>query len=195
MKELPLRYRLECLVLASDAPLSIRKAVHLLGDISDEQLAAAVGELNEENIFQGRSFTVEQRGGVLVARTREDFAELLASLRADRRRLTPSLLHTLAVVAYQQPATKAQVDQVRGVDCGYALTKLLKNGLVCIAGRAEKPGRPLLYRTTEQFLIRFGLRCLDELPRLEELKALLSAGAATEDNEAEDTMRLSGEEG
>jgi segregation and condensation protein B len=85
-------------------------------------------------------------------------------------RLTPPSLETLAIIAYRQPITRADVEAVRGVAIDSVLQTLMERGLVKIAGRAEVPGRPLLYETTQFFLDHFGLRNLDELPNSEELK-------------------------
>jgi segregation and condensation protein B len=78
----------------------------------------------------------------------------------------------LAVVAYRQPVTRAEIERMRGVDCGYSIARLHDLNLVRISGRAQKPGRPLLYRTTEAFLIRLGLTSLEALPNLDELREI-----------------------
>lgn len=174
---LPLGFKLECLVLAHGSPLPLRKAAEVLA-VSADQVKAAASWLNERNRAEGRSFTVEERGGLLVAQTTEAFADLVRILREERTTLTPALLHTLAAVAYRQPVTRAEIEALRGVDAGFALGRLLELGLIRIAGRAEKPGRPLLYRTTEQFLIHFGLPSLEDLPSAEELRALMETASA-----------------
>jgi segregation and condensation protein B len=94
-------------------------------------------------------------------------------------RLTPPSLETLAIVAYRQPITRADVEAVRGVAVDGVLQSLMERGLVKIAGRAEVPGRPLLYETTEFFLEHFGLRDLDELPNAEELRRRYLPSAAS----------------
>jgi segregation and condensation protein B len=85
-------------------------------------------------------------------------------------RLTAPALETLSIIAYRQPITRADVETVRGVNIDGVLQTLMERGLVKIAGRAEIPGRPLLYETTQFFLDHFGLRTLDELPNAEELR-------------------------
>jgi len=170
-----LRYRIECLVLASEEPLLMKHAEKLLGNIPADEIRRAVAALNRENSEMGRSFTIVERGDSLIARTRDRFSDLVTALTEERRRLTPSLLQTLAIIAYRQPITRAQLEQIRGVDCGYALGRLLNGGLVKIEGRAEKPGRPLLYGTSKDFLLYFGLSSIDELPRMDELELLATS--------------------
>ena len=170
-----LRYRIECLVLASEEPLLMKHAEKLLGNIPADEIRRAVAALNRENSEMGRSFTIVERGDSLIARTRDKFSDLVTALTEERRRLTPSLLQTLAIIAYRQPITRAQLEQIRGVDCGYALGRLLNGGLVRIEGRAEKPGRPLLYGTSKDFLLYFGLSSIDELPRMDELELLATS--------------------
>lgn len=167
-----LRYRIECLVLASEEPLSMAGAQKLLGNITADEIRRALAALNRENNEIGRSFTIVERGDTLIARTREQFSDLISALTEERRKLTPSLLQTLAIIAYRQPVTRAQIDEIRGVDSGYAIARLLNGGLIRIQGRAEKPGRPLLYATSSEFLLYFGLSSIDELPRMDELELL-----------------------
>ncbi|MBN1425127.1 SMC-Scp complex subunit ScpB [Candidatus Fermentibacteria bacterium] len=168
----PMEFKLECLILAGGAPLRLTKAGDLLG-ISPEEVRAAADALNRRNLAEGHSFTVEERGGVLVAQTRAQFADLVRALKEERTRLSPALLHTLAAVAYRQPVTRAEVESLRGVDCSHGLGRLMELGLIRVAGRADKPGHPLLYRTTEQFLIHFGLPSIEALPSAEELRTML----------------------
>ncbi|MCU0610691.1 MAG: SMC-Scp complex subunit ScpB [Candidatus Eisenbacteria bacterium] len=175
--EIRVEYKIECLVLASGTPLGLSRVTELL-NLSPEEIRAAAIRLNEANAAEGRSFTVEERGGVLVAQTRPAFASLVRALREEQTRLSPALLHTLAAVAYRQPVTRAEIEALRGVDSGHAIGRLTELGMVRMAGRADKPGRPLLYRTTDQFLIHFGLPSIDDLPSAEELRTMLDAAAA-----------------
>ena len=172
LESLPVEFQLECLVLSNGGPLKKRDAARLLGGASDQELANLVEKLNRRNVAEGRSFTVEERGDCLVARTRDAYAPLVQELRESRRPLSRSLLQTLAVVAYKQPVTRAEIEKMRGVDCSYAIARLHDLDLIRISGRAQKPGRPLLYRTTEAFLIRLGLPSLDALPNLDELRTM-----------------------
>lgn len=171
-EDLPLEFRLECLVLAGGSPVRLAKAGELLG-VPVDAVRAAAETLNRRNMTEGHSFTVEERGGLLVAQTRAPFADLVRALKEEKTRLSPALLHTLAAVAYRQPVTRAEIEALRGVDCAFGLGRLMELGLVRVAGRADKPGRPLLYRTTEQFLIHFGLPSIEDLPSADELRSML----------------------
>ena len=174
LESIPVEFQLECLVLSTGGPLKKRDAARLLGEVSEQELDVAVDELNRRNIQEGRSFTVEERGDSLVARTRDAYAPLLRELRESRKPLSRSLLQALAVVAYKQPITRAEIEKMRGVDCGYAIARLHDLDLIRISGRAQKPGRPLLYRTTETFLVRLGLPSLEALPKIDELRTIMT---------------------
>jgi len=114
--------------------------------------------------------------------TRREYAETIerAQFALRTRRLSPAALETLAIVAYRQPVGRLEVEEIRGVDSGAVLDKLLERGLVEIVSRGEGLGRPLLYGTTPQFLEILGLRDLDELPRLDELSVALRPPAPAE---------------
>ena len=176
-----LDFAVEALVFAAEAPLSADDARRVLADVtgasvSDEDVAASVARLNAEYAGTDRAFRILRAGGGYRMASVEDAAPLVRSLlaRDDERRLSRSLLETLAVVAYRQPVTKPEVDHVRGVGSDYALRGLMEKGLVAIAGRAETVGRPLLYGTTDAFLDLFGLAATDDLPRPREIDDLLA---------------------
>jgi segregation and condensation protein B len=108
-------------------------------------------------------------------------------MRGKRKaRLSRAALEALAIIAYKQPVTRPEIEEIRGVDSGSALATLLERDMVTIRGRADVVGRPLLYATTTGFLTYFGLRDLTELPRPEELKALIQSREAEEEDEAEE---------
>lgn len=175
LESIPVEFQLECLVLSTGGPLKKRDAARLLGEVSANELATLVEKLNKRNVREGRSFTVEERGDCLVARTRHAYAPLVQRLKESRKPLSRSLLQTLAVVAYRQPVTRAEIEKMRGVDCGYSIARLHDLELIRVSGRAQKPGRPLLYRTTETFLIRLGLPSIEALPNLDELREITMA--------------------
>ncbi|HEX8298097.1 MAG TPA: SMC-Scp complex subunit ScpB [Rubricoccaceae bacterium] len=176
-----LDFAVEALVFASDAPLRAEDVARAVGevtgaDVAPEGVAASVERLNAEYDGTDRAFRIVAFGGGYRMATVEAAAPFLRVLFAqtDERRLSRSLLETLAVVAYKQPVTKPEVDHVRGVGSDYALRSLLEKDLVALAGRSETVGRPLLYGTTERFLDLFGLGTLDELPRPREIDELLA---------------------
>jgi len=138
-------------------------------------VAEALTRLQADCDADGRGIRlVEEAQGFLLV-TRPDFAPYVGRLLRGRKkmRLSRPALETLAIIAYKQPVTKAEVDAIRGVDSSGVLNTLLERALVTIRGRSKAIGRPLLYGTTSDFLSYFGLRDLTDLPRVEELKAIV----------------------
>jgi segregation and condensation protein B len=143
-----------------------------------------VAELRAEYDAQHRAFEIWEVAGGYQIRTRPEFAGYVKQLHQERpARLSRAALETLAVVAYKQPVTRAEVEHVRGVDAGAVLRSLLDRKLVRIAGHREVPGRPMLYGTTRRFLEVFGLERLDDLPTLREIEDLIPADAVGDDEE------------
>jgi segregation and condensation protein B len=140
--------------------------------ISEAEAAAALQQLKIEYIEQGRAFQLLEKADGWQLASDPAYAHWVRQLfpAAKPARLTAPSLETLAIIAYRQPITRADVEAVRGVAVDGVLQSLMERGLVRIAGRAEVPGRPLLYETTQFFLEHFGLRNLDELPNSEELR-------------------------
>ena len=139
---------------------------------NEAEVAGALEQLKIEYIEQGRAFQVLEKADGWQLASDPAYAGWVRALfpAAKPQRLSPPALETLAIIAYRQPITRADVEAVRGVAIDGVLQSLMERGLVKIAGRAEVPGRPLLYETTQFFLDHFGLRNLDELPNAEELR-------------------------
>src|SRR5256884_4233029 len=159
----------EALLFASDAPLEAERIREVL-DL--EHVAAAralVDELRATYDERNRALTISEVGGGYRMVTRAELAPWLVRLpRARTRvRLSRASLEALAIVAYKQPVSRPEVDAVRGVNSEGVLESLMERRLVRIAGRKEAPGRPFLYETTREFLIAFGLRDLNDLPKVE----------------------------
>ncbi len=164
---------LELLLWMTDRPLKINDILNVLGDPAFTEL-----ELREELAGLGRDLderqapfhVVEVAHGFQLA-SRPAFSQWVRKLYKEKTalRLSPSALETLSIIAYKQPLTRGEVEDIRGVDVSGTLETLLDRKLVKIVGRKEALGRPLLYGTTLDFMKQFGLRSLDELPRLEEL--------------------------
>ena len=172
---------LEALIFASDAPLAAADASAAVEAVTGNAVPAdeverAVDALNAAYRAEGRAFRIHRWAGGFRMATAEELAPFVRALRQGdgERRLSRAQLETLAVVAYRQPVTKPEVDHVRGVQSDHALRRLLENGFVEVTGRADAVGRPLLYATTPDFLERFGLAGLDELPRPREIAELLA---------------------
>ncbi len=183
---------IESLLMASGEPLSGGRMAALIREVeADVQLTEgdvgeAVERLNRRYEAADAAFRIERWAGAYRLSTLEAYGAYVAALhREPPRRLSRSLLETLAIVAYRQPATKAEVDFVRGVDSGYALNKLLESALIDLVGRSSTLGRPLLYGTTERFLDAFGLDSLGALPQLKEIEAILGDASFDRDRAAE----------
>jgi segregation and condensation protein B len=133
---------------------------------------AAIASLNESYAATGRSFRIEQVAGGFRMMTLPQYAPIVAAVHASRghARLTKAAVEALAIIAYKQPITRAQLEAIRGVACGEVLRSLMDRRLVTIKGRSEELGRPILYATTRQFLDHFGLASIADLPTLTELK-------------------------
>jgi segregation and condensation protein B len=186
---------IEALLFSAQKPLSARElmsAVKGAGDAdeltpnefskaTEAQVAAALEQLKIEYIEQGRAFQLVEKAEGWQLVSDPAYAPWVRQLfpAVKPARLTPPSLETLAIIAYRQPITRADVEAVRGVAVDGLLQSLMERGLVKIAGRAEVPGRPLLYETTEFFLEHFGLRDLDELPNAEELRRRYLPSAAS----------------
>ena len=176
----------EALLFSAQKPLSTRELVNAIkgaGDadellpnefarVKEAEVAATLEQLKIEYIGQNRAFQLVEKAEGWQLVSDPAYAPWVRQLfpAAKPARLTPPSLETLAIVAYRQPITRADVEAVRGVAVDGVLQSLMERGLVKIAGRAEVPGRPLLYETTQFFLEHFGLRDLDELPNAEELR-------------------------
>ncbi|HSU85997.1 MAG TPA: SMC-Scp complex subunit ScpB [Chthoniobacterales bacterium] len=176
----------EALLISAQKPLTPRELVTAIkaagaddelvpnefAKTSEAEVSAALEQLKIEYIEQQRAFQVLEKAEGWQLASDPQYARWVRQLfpAAKPARLTPPALETLAIIAYRQPITRADVEAVRGVAIESVLQTIMERGLVKIAGRAEVPGRPLLYETTQFFLEHFGLRNLDELPNSEELK-------------------------
>ena len=144
----------------------------VLNATSPEQVAETIGELNLAYQEGGRAFTLIERPKGWKLYTKLEFGEFVRQLFPGRKpeRMSGPAMETLAIIAYRQPITKAAIEAVRGVACDGMIQKLLDRDLIRIGGRAELPGRPLLYETTDSFFEHFGIRSIDDLPNATELR-------------------------
>ncbi|MBW2271687.1 MAG: SMC-Scp complex subunit ScpB [Deltaproteobacteria bacterium] len=163
----------EALVLASPEPISAARIAQIVPDCTPSLAKQLVGELNEQYEEQERSFEIWEVAGGYQLRTRAEFSGYLQQLQKHRPlRLSRPALETLSIVAYKQPVTRGEVEQVRGVDVGAVMKSLMERHLLRITGQREVPGRPMLYGTTRRFLEVFGLESLGGLPTLRELEEI-----------------------
>lgn len=168
----------EALILAAPEPIPLARLASLIPDCKPAAARALVDELNAEYVMRGRAFEIWEVAGGFQLRTLPAFASYVQASQPERPlRLSQAALETLAVVAYRQPATRAEIEHVRGVDAGAVLRTLLERRLVRIAGHREVPGRPLLYATSRRFLEVFGLARIEDLPTLRDLAELAPEGS------------------
>jgi segregation and condensation protein B len=159
----------EALLFASEAPVEAERIQEVLDLPSAGQARELVQMLSERLDGEGRALQIIEVGGGFRLVTRPDVAPWLVKLARSRTRsrLSRSALETLAIIAYRQPASRPDIDAVRGVNSEAVLDNLLDRRMVRIAGRKDSPGRPFLYETTRDFLVAFGLRDLADLPKVE----------------------------
>jgi segregation and condensation protein B len=167
---------IEALLFASDQPLPLSLLAESL-EAGPAEISEALNELAAAYAARGAGVELRDIAGGWQFVTASEQADWVGRmLRGKRRmRLSRAALETLAIIAYKQPVTKSEIESIRGVDASAVLATLLERNLVTIRGRSKVVGRPLLYGTTQDFLQYFGLRDLSELPRPEELKALVAA--------------------
>lgn len=139
-------------------------------DISD--IEAAVGHIENRHASSNSGLRLVKISGGFRILSKPDNREFLSSylIKRNARKLSRSSLETLAIIAYKQPITRAEVDRIRGVNSDYSIQKLMEKDLIQIEGRSEGPGRPLIYKTSERFMDHFGLSSLDALPQLENIE-------------------------
>lgn len=170
MPELP--PLLEALLFAASGPLSLER-LSALTEVPKSSVRSALEELQADYYRGARGITLVEVAGGYQLRTLQQYAPYLRRLKAERSaRLTQAALESLAIVAYRQPVTRAEVEYLRGVDSGGVIKTLLDKQLLRILGKKDVPGRPLMYGTSRHFLELFGLRDLNDLPTLKDLSEL-----------------------
>jgi segregation and condensation protein B len=171
---------IEALIFASDKSLSATEITELintaLGFIEDradtEQVQAAIDGIKEKYDSEFYAFELKQSGGGWQFLTKPEYHKTVALINGDKfiKRLSTASLETLSIIAYKQPITKSEIESIRGVNCDYAVQKLLEKDLVIISGRNEDAvGKPLIYSTSKSFMDYFGINSADELPKIDEV--------------------------
>ena len=178
MADNSLKAILEALIFASPDPLTPKSMFKLLAAEPKEDILAALADLKRDYDRPGGLQLVEVAGGYQIV-TRPDLHEWVRRLFQERstQKLTVQALETLAVIAYRQPITALEIGEIRGVNTSGVLNTLLERHLIKIVGRKQVVGRPFLYATTKEFLIRFGLNDLTDLPRVEDMAEALGLEA------------------
>ncbi len=171
---------IEALIFASDKALTLTDLEELvnnaLGFIEDrantEQIQAAIESIQEKYASEFYPFEVVESGGGFQYLTKKEYHKTVAQLNGDKflKKLSAAALETLAIIAYKQPITKGEIESIRGVNCDYAVQKLLEKDLIIIIGRKEHaPGQPLLYSTSKSFMDYFGINSPQDLPKLSDI--------------------------
>jgi len=171
--------RIEAILFVAGEPVRVEELAKAL-NVTVRQVENEITKLRDEYDFHQRGFTMKRFGHQVKLATRALYAADVVHLLqpVQKQSLTQAAMETLAVIAYKQPVTRAEVEQVRGVKCDYSIQSLTKKELIMEVGRKETLGRPILYGTTENFLAHFGLSTLEDLPPMPEVP--------TEEKPAED---------
>jgi segregation and condensation protein B len=178
---------LESLLFASGEPVSLARLIAVLEPATKESVRKALAELKADFHRDSRGVMLDEVAGGYQLRTPKEHALYVRKLLAARPpRLSRPMMETLAIIAYRQPITRPEIEQLRGVDSGAVLETLTERRLVKIAGRKEAPGRPIMYATTGEFLQTFGLKDLDSLPDLSELREVEQRIEAAEQQRLEE---------
>ena len=169
---------IEALLFATSDPVSLEQLAQVT-ELEPSEILVCLDELRED--YREHSFQLVETANGYQLCTRAEYSPWLKKLytREVIARLSSAALETLAIVAYKQPITRAEVEEIRGVNSDSTLNSLLEKGLIRIAGRKSGVGRPLLFATTEEFLKHFGLKSLEDLPSLEEMEQILNPEADT----------------
>jgi segregation and condensation protein B len=171
---------IEALIFASEKPLGsieltefVNNALGFIEDLATtEQVEMAINAIKEKYESAFYPFEVVESGGGLQFLTKKEFYKTIAQLNGDKflKKLSVASLETLSIIAYKQPVTKSEIEIIRGVNCDYAVQKLLEKDLVIIAGRNEdSPGKPLIYATSKSFMDYFGINSPNDLPKIREV--------------------------
>lgn len=171
---------IEALIFASDKPLAateiselIHNALGFMDDrASDQQIDEAIAAICSKYNSDTYAFEVRETGGGWQFLTKKEYHKTVAQLNGDKflKKLSTASLETLSIIAYKQPVTKSEIEIIRGVNCDYAVQKLLEKDLIVIAGRNEEAiGKPLIYTTSKSFMDYFGINTSEDLPKIQEV--------------------------
>lgn len=183
---------IEAIIFSAEAPVTTNELLKHLNKDNDTPMDATEVEgiiqvIKEKYANELFPFEIGETGGGYQFLTKPDYHIVVSTYlnRNTIKRLTSAALETLAIIAYKQPVTKNIIETIRGVNADYTIQKLMEKELIEISGRSEEPGKPLLYKTTRQFLDYFGINSLDELPKLKEFEELQNQIGEKENIETE----------
>ena len=158
---------IEALLFVSQKPVALDELRQALDGLDEEAVKGAIEELRENYVKEERSFGIAELAGGYQIVTNPEFAPWINRLfKRDEPRLSNPSLETLAIIAYRQPLTRSEIEAIRGVNVDGVIKTLLDKDLIKVRGRKDAPGRPITYGTTDEFLKRFGLKGLEQLPKL-----------------------------
>jgi segregation and condensation protein B len=178
VSETALREIVESLLFVADTPLSLDRLCTLLEEFERDAIRTALNAISDDCNSQRRGIELVLVAGGYQFRSRPESADYIRRLKKVKpARFSPSALETLAIIAYRQPVTRAEVEYLRGVDSGGILKSLLDKKLIRIIGKKDIPGKPLIYGTTREFMETFNLKDLASLPTLREIEELADSSS------------------
>jgi len=165
---------IEAVIFASSEPVSVDQLARLI-EVDQEIVERLVNELQQEYDTMRRSFQIVEVANGFQICTRDEYASWIRNFYTTEisSRLSVSALEALAIIAYRQPVTRAEIEEIRGVNSDSVLHTLLERNMIKVIGRKRAPGKPMIYGTTTEFLLHFGLRDLSELPSIDEIESML----------------------
>ena len=166
---------IEAVIFAADMPVSVDQLARLMGELDNDTIAELIRELQHQYDAARLSFQIVEVANGFQMCTRGEYAHWIKRFYTTEisSRLSASALEALAIVAYKQPATRAEIEEIRGVNSDSVIRTLLERNLIKVIGRKQAPGKPMIYATTTEFLMHFGLRDLSELPSVDEIERML----------------------
>lgn len=171
-----LKQQIEALIFTANKGITIAEIQSCLKavygwELTKEEVTENISQLQEKYKNDDFSFELLEIAGGFEFLTKKDFHTAVHTLLQinEKKKLSTAAMETLSIIAYKQPVTKTQIEQIRGVNCDYSIQKLLEKELIVIEGKSDGPGRPLLYGTSKTFMDHFGLKSMKDLPKLKDL--------------------------
>ncbi|MFM2136528.1 MAG: hypothetical protein RL021_1928 [Bacteroidota bacterium] len=207
-----LHQHIEALIFCSEQSLSVQEISASLKlsygwELTEEEIVAAIEPIKEKYLGEAFAFELLEISGGYQFLTKKDYFPTVNALiqHKAKKRLSVAQMETLSIIAYKQPISKSEIERLRGVNCDYAIQKLLEKELIAISGKSDGPGRPILYSTSEDFMDYFGIRSVKDLPQLKDIRiesneigtpaeAMELQEGASEDMIIEDQPAVVGEE-
>jgi len=174
-----LKQHVEALIFAAEQPVTPDELITCLNnsygwELEREDIMNAIYQLKEKFNDEDHAFELNEIAGGFQFLSKKDFHSAIHVMlqMKEKKRLSTAALETLAIIAYKQPMSKPELEQIRGVSCDYSIQKLLEKELIYISGKSDGPGRPILYATSKNFMEHFGLKSVKDLPKLKDIQSL-----------------------